>query len=1139
MKQFFLFGKACLLLIGLMCFSSKAFAQAINYELSLQQQVLSGSLVVDIKVKKTGGADAALGNVDLVLNVNPDLLNALAATKDAAGDGLWDNGNSAANYNDMTIEKGDGFVKLKIRRRVPGAGGVNIPSNLAQVGRIKFPIIDCNSNGRAVWSQDEVVLARWDSTEIKDNSNAGVATFINPELMPLRAVGLPTTFTTSATTICNTAALSMTAPSGFSSYSFYKKTGTADPKLLKTQSSNTFTYTPTIASSSTYWLDGDTVYSVYSNGYCLYTTDKVVLTVHSKLSMPPVPTSSVSLATGFCGASPIPNTTFTIPAQATATSYVWSVNPAQGGSIVSNGSNSVEIDWNESYTGKVYITVYAVNICGDGVSSSPAVARISATAPNKPNAPSNTNFTSTDVICINNTLNNVYRTDTVANVASYSWRVIPTDAVNSQPVGTISGAFAQSVISWNRKYQGTTATIFVKANNGCGSSVEDSIKIQLQPLPPKANKPQGDSVIFCQKRVAYTTTYTVDPIPGIAATNGYRWYVLNDATGAILTGATAPATSTPSVTITWPSNFSGKARVVVGGFSAACQLTTATNPYSFAAAAAGRSMGDTGVLVVTVKPLPAKPANIKGIRGFCNTVPIASTTYSVGKVLGATSYQWSISSSLSAQGAVITGTDTSAILTFGPTTNGGLYTVRVRGFNDCGVGPWSPAFNIQVNDAPPGPATPLLGNKIVCAATPSTLYATGSADAASYVWTIIPTEAGTFIPKNDTSAIDEDSVMVQWSPTYVGGVRVTATPINGCGSATVATDTITVAPLPVVVAGSNVVIPLGSQYSLGGSPTATSGTPPYTYVWSAVAGSLANVTQLSSINDANPVFTPTVAGTYRFAIDVTDFNNCKAVRSIITLTVRASYLCNLNVLLEGAYSSSIGKMHDSLFVASTAGGILKDFEKYGNAAPAGFSEMSSGYSLPIQTGNNVVDVITVQLYRDSISGAALVENAYAWLLQDGTIRDFETGTKPYVYFYRATTLKAAGYFVKVLHRNHLPIFSADSVKLVASPSELGATLQTGFLNMTQPNLIFKANPNASLGAKLLNGKAAMIAADVYKGTINEVNTADYDMVSRAVFLAPASPIYTSEDVNMNGKVDVADVFFANRQNARVYYSTIP
>lgn len=1137
MKQFFLFGKACLLLVGLMCFSPKAFAQAINYELSLQQQVLSGSLVVDIKVKKTGGADAAFGNADLVLSMNPDLLNALTATKETTGDGLWDNGNSSANYNDLTIEKGDDFIKLKIRRRVPGAGGVTIPSDLAQVARLKIPIVDCNSSGRVMWSESDVVITRWDSTDIKENNNAGVATFVNPEIIPLRAEGLPTTFTISATTVCNTSGLTMTAPASFSSYTFYKKTGTQEPKVLKAQSSNVYNFTP---SPSISLVDGDTLYAVYSNGYCLYTTDKVVIGVQTKLAMPPVPTASVSLANGFCGSAPIPNTTFTVPVQATATSYVWTITPSNAGSIASNGSNTVEVDWNESYTGKVFVTVHGVNVCGAGNESSPAIVRIDAAKPSKPVAPSNPNFSPSSVICINNNLNNVYRTDTVPNAASYTWRVIPADAVTAQPTSAVSGAFAQGTIAWNRKYQGTTATIFVKANNGCGSSAEDSIQIQLQPLPPKPNKPQGDSVIFCQKKVAYTTTYSIDPIPGVAATNGYRWFVLDDATGTTLIGATAPATSVPSVTITWPSNFSGKARVVVAGLSAACQLSTATNPYSFAPANIGRSLGDTSVLVVTVKPLPIKPGVIYGERGFCNTTPIASTTYTVHKVVGAVSYEWSISSSLTAQGASIVGTDTSAVLSFGTTTAGGLYTVRVRGLNDCGFGAWSPAFNIQINDVPPGPASALIGDKIVCATTPSTLYSTTAADAAGYVWTIVPTAAGLIVPKNDTSAIDEDSVLVQWNADYVGGVRVTATPRNGCGSSNViATDTITVVPLPVVTAGASATIPVGSQYTLGGLPTATSGTPPYTYIWSAVAGSAANISQLSSISVPNPVFTPPGTGTYRFAIDVTDLNNCKAVRSIITITVKASFVCNLNAFLEGAYSPTINKMHDSLFVASASGGVLKSFEKYGNPAPNGFSEMSAGFVVPAQAGNNAVDVITVQLYTDSTSSAALVETAYAWLLQDGTVRDFETGLNPYVYFYRATGLKSAGYFVKVSHRNHLSIFSADSVKLMSSPNLLGSTLQTGFLNMTQTGMVFKANPNLKYGATLLNGKVAMIAADVYKGAVSEVNAADYDLVSSAVFLAPASPTYMNEDVNMNGKVDISDVHFANKQNAKVYYSTVP
>ena len=78
-----------------------------------------------------------------------------------------------------------------------------------------------------------------------------------------------------------------------------------------------------------------------------------------------------------------------------------------------------------------------------------------------------------------------------------------------------------------------------------------------------------------------------------------------------------------------------------------------------------------------------------------------------------------------------------------------------------------------------------------------------------------------------------------------------------------------------VNAGNDTAICLGKNVVLGGSPTVTGGSAPYTYVWLPTS-------TLSAGNIPNPTATPITTTTY--SVTVTDVNTCSAVDSI-TITV--------------------------------------------------------------------------------------------------------------------------------------------------------------------------------------------------------------------------------------------------------------
>jgi hypothetical protein len=114
---------------------------------------------------------------------------------------------------------------------------------------------------------------------------------------------------------------------------------------------------------------------------------------------------------------------------------------------------------------------------------------------------------------------------------------------------------------------------------------------------------------------------------------------------------------------------------------------------------------------------------------------------------------------------------------------------------------------------------------------------------------------------------------------------VTVTDANGCED-TDAVD-VTVDPLPVADAGADKSFcfgdPAGAQ--IGGSPTGSGGTPPYTYSWSPAAG-------LDDATLANPTATPGASQTY--TVTVTDANLCEDTDAVdVTVLENPTLACPL------------------------------------------------------------------------------------------------------------------------------------------------------------------------------------------------------------------------------------------------------
>jgi len=198
---------------------------------------------------------------------------------------------------------------------------------------------------------------------------------------------------------------------------------------------------------------------------------------------------------------------------------------------------------------------------------------------------------------------------------------------------------------------------------------------------------------------------------------------------------------------------------------------------------------------------------------------------------------------------------------------------------------------------------------------------------------------------------------------------------------------------------------------------------------------------------------------------------------------------NAKVYLQGPYVTS----GDSMAIALKTGGYL--------------AAHFSGVLIPTRA----VDSINVELRSDSTSGTSTVRKfAPAWLLSDGTIRNFSDTTKSYVDF---DSCLAGKYYLVIRHRNHLAIMGAvkDSIDAYANPA--GRDFSTG------QSAAYGFSPLVATGTKF----------SMYAGDVNGDGTLSYNFAGndRAAILVRIGGTninasvtgYYNEDVNLDGTVN--------------------
>lgn len=696
-------------------------------------------------------------------------------------------------------------------------------------------------------------------------------------------------------------------------------------ELITTQNSSNYTVSPiTNATSYSWWLDPSTAgtimgtsttgtavwnlgyqgdVDVYVRGISCGNGNSNHLTV--TINPHPGKASQPTGLTDICENSS--NTSYTTSAS-NATSYEWQINSEAG--IITGTSETVIVNWNNTYHGTVQIRARGVNTYGNGEWSDYLTFSINP-KPEKASTP-----TGVSSICQDGANSN-FSTSGATYADSYNWDIEPSTA------GTITGTSTTATVNWTNNFYGT-ATIKVRGVNNCSNGDWSNEKsVVVSPIAFRPNKPDGNTEvcqsgtdIYTSSGSANSTSWHWDLDPSDAGTivlNGNQTADINWAsdysstvelrvrgenscgnssysnilyinvtnlpeTAAKPVGEANPCQGSIYIFNTAGATYANdyewivtpvEAASNISGTSSSISITFSTS-YTGTAQVEVRGINDCGngsyssPKSIYVEPLPLKAAKPAGDIEVCQGT--SSSVYTTTGATYADSYEWFLDP---AEAGSISGTTKNATISWNSGFTG-VTTIKVRGLNDCGEGTWSDNLTIQ-RDPLPGKAWTPTGQTTVCQGTNTVSYTTsGATDAISYEWSIEPVNAGIITGFTTTANID-------WDNDYSGSANVRVRAINDCGNG-VWSDYIIIIidPLP-----DNPETPTGEPNPCQGD----------TYQYSVV--------DIDNANSYNWEIIPNEAGTITGSTKIVNIEFAENYISSAEIKVRGVNNCG-----NGSYSSS-------------------------------------------------------------------------------------------------------------------------------------------------------------------------------------------------------------------------------------------
>lgn len=338
------------------------------------------------------------------------------------------------------------------------------------------------------------------------------------------------------------------------------------------------------------------------------------------------------------------NSTIQYTTDAGMSAYQWTVDPAFGtftpDPVI---PHAINVNWNATGTAAINVNYTSQEGC-----TAAAPTALQATIQFLPDP---TIISGSNNVCAGTVI--IYNTQ--PNATSYSWNILPLTGRTILSGGSTSSAYVE--VRWD---DAATYDIAINYSTGadCSAPVPFHFPVTVNPLPTPAITPTQPGQV-CELS---TQTYSTPPVPG----HSYTWTI---AGGSPVTGGT------PFINVHWGST--GPFTVDLLEEAHYGTLTCSAPAMTF---------------IPDFKPWPGTAGTITGPGAVCNLS--TGQIYSVAAIANALDYDWTYSGS----GAVITNSGTTVSIDFLAGASSG--TLSVRGHNDCGYGPLSPAWPIVVNPLP-------------------------------------------------------------------------------------------------------------------------------------------------------------------------------------------------------------------------------------------------------------------------------------------------------------------------------------------------------------------------------------------------------------------------------------------------------
>ena len=168
-------------------------------------------------------------------------------------------------------------------------------------------------------------------------------------------------------------------------------------------------------------------------------------------------------------------------------------------------------------------------------------------------------------------------------------------------------------------------------------------------------------------------------------------------------------------------------------------------------------------------------------------------------------------------------------------------------------------------------------------------------------------------------------------------------------------------PLAADAGANKTISPPATSVQIGGSPTATGGTGPYTYLWSPTTG-------LSSATVANPTASPNATTTY--TVTVTDSLSAQATSSVTVNYPLAAYAGSAKLCTPSSPSATIGG-------SPTGNGGTGPYTYSWTSSPAGFTSTNPNPTVSPTTTTTYTVTVTDSASPTPATATASVVVTYA------------------------------------------------------------------------------------------------------------------------------------------------------------------